>query len=516
MNDNETASAESPDSLTPPAGKGIPLARAFQRAAAGSPNRAGAPLAALFPQAAALTSAMPHVVVSPAKVVVVRRRQQVMSRSAVFRAHQRLIDRRLTRSAREAAGRARRAPSRESRLRGAFMAGWAGTPEGRQSFLDEIAPSLKVLNQITDMIRPLAWLEELQETLQSLVRPLDALFEEVQQALQSLVWAPMFKALRRIQEQIATAAWPVFSITQRIRDAVTSSASWLTGAFRHPREWASGFMTYQAKLRQQVSSMIDSWSWKLPGFTEVIRPITEGFATILRDIRWPEFRFPDWSAVTEALFKLAVRAVFWAAVRVRRAILREENSEEIVREFMLEFLDLFPKGQPHIEAAKEALLEDAWLKAEPENVKTVLLKRIRELHRNHRLIGDTELGYRRLVSLHTPLGQADSDAVLTLAEALADPRSVEDLVLSLPEFRDPRIDRVLDKLKPGEREVADLYAVHDGMTWDLAAAAAGQPPAFGERVRRKLDRLGKDFTSRQAGGLRIPTTTRPRTRPAFG
>ncbi|MET8367512.1 hypothetical protein ABZU53_28695 [Micromonospora sp. NPDC005194] len=515
MNDNDAAAAENPDSPTPPARTGTPLARAFQRAAAANPNRAGVPLAAMFPQANAMTSAMPRIVVSPPKVVVVRRRQQAMSRSAVFRAHQRLIDRRLTRSAREAAGRARRTPSRDSRLRGAMRAGWAGTAEGRQSFLDgiaRIAPSLKVLDQITNMVSPLAWVEELQKTLQSLVRPL-ALFETMQETLQSLVRAPMFEALRRIQEQIAAAAWPVFSVPQRFRDAVTSSASWLIGAFRHTRELASGFMTYQAKLRQQISSMVDSWSWRLPDLTKFIRPIAEGIVTIVRDIRWP-----DWSTATETLFALAVRAVFWAAVRVRKAILHVENSEEIVREFMLEVLDLFPKGQPHIEAAKEALLEDAWLKAEPENVRKMLLKRIRELHRNHRLIGDTELRHRRIVSLHTPLGQAgsDSDVVLTLAEALADPRSVEDLVLSLPEFRDPRIDRVLDKLKPGEREVADLYAGHDRMTWELAAAAAGQPPAVGERVRRKLDRLGKDFTSRQPGELHVPNKTRPRARPAFG
>ncbi|MEV6851407.1 hypothetical protein [Actinoplanes sp. NPDC051411] len=283
------------------------------------------------------------------------------------------------------------------------------------------------------------------------------------------------------------------------------------GAFRHTREWASGFMTYQAKLRQQVSSMFGCWKWELPDLAEAVRPIADGFVTVVRDISWL-----DWSAVTEVLFALTVRAVFWAAVRAREAILdEEENSKEVVREFMFEVLYLFPKGQPHIEAAKEALLEDAWMKAEPENVKEVLLKRIRELHRNHRPISETELGHRRIVSLNTPLGQADSDLVLTLAEALPDPGSVEDLVLSLPEFRDPRIDRVLARLKPGEREVADLYAVHDGMTWDLAAKAAGHPPAFGERVRRKLDRLGKDFTSRQAGELHIPTTTRPRTRAAF-
>ncbi|GAA3249321.1 hypothetical protein ACFO1B_47040 [Dactylosporangium siamense] len=490
MDNNEAAAAENPDSLTP--------TQAFHRAPAANPNRTDVPLAAMFPQATAVTSTMPRVVVSPPKVVVVRRRQRVPSRSIAFRVHRRLIDRRFTRSAREAVGRARRSPSRESRLRGAFLAGWAGSAGGIQGVIANVmAPFHKVLSQIADMVR----------------LPRLALFEEMRKTLQSLVRGPMFEALRRIQEQIAASAWPTFSATQHIRDAVAGSSNWLMGAFRHTRDWASGFMTYRAKLRQQISSMVGSWSWKLLDLAEIIRPITDNFMTIVRDIGWP-----GWSAATKTIVEFAVRTVFWAAVRVRKAIIHEENSEEIVRKFMLEILDLFPKGQPHVEAAKEALLEDAWLKAEPENVKKVLLKRIRELHRNHRLIGDTELGHRRIVSLHTPLGQAagDSDVVLTLAEALADPLSVEDLVLSLPEFRDHRIDRVLDKLKPGEREVADFYADHDGMTWDLAAAAAGQPPAFGERVRRKLDRLGKDFTSRQVGELHVPTTTGPRTRPAFG
>jgi hypothetical protein len=269
-------------------------------------------------------------------------------------------------------------------------------------------------------------------------------------------------------------------------------------------------MTYQAKLQQRVSSMVGSWSWKLPDLAVIIRPITDN---IVRDIGWP-----GWSALTKTFVELGVRAVFWAAVRARNAIIHEENSEEIVREFMIKMLHRRPNGQPHVEAAKEALLEDAWLKEEPEDIQEVLRRRITELHRNHRLIGDTKLGHRHIASLQAPLGRAgdDSDMVLTLEDALADPCLVEDLVLSLPPFRDPRIDRVLVKLKPGEREVADLYVVHDDMTWDRAAAAAGQPPAFGERVRRKLIRLGDDFESRQADGLHVSTMTRPRTRPAFG
>ena len=498
MNDNEPAAAKSPTRSPRRPARGIPLASAFHRAAAA--------LAAKFWPVTSTAPDTTSVVVSPQAATVVRRRRQILSRSVAFRTRRRLIDRRFTRRDREAAQRARRPRRpREAALIAALEAALSG-PAGdgfRKVFADfaeaisnVVAPLQKTMSQIAEMVRP-SWLRAL---------------AQMQETLQRLVRAPMLDSLRRVQEQIAAYTWPMFGVTQRIRDAVTGTSKWLTGAFLHTRDCVSGFMTYQAKLRQQYSSMVGSWSWKLPDLTEIVRPITDAITKIVHGFEWP-----SWSAMTETIVEWAVRAVFWAAVRTRNAIIHEKNSEEIVREFMLAFLDLFPKGQPHVEAAKEALLENAWLKAEPKHVKEVLLKRIKELHRNHRLIGDTKLRHRHIVSLNTPLGPADSDSnvVLTLAEALADPDSVEDFVLSLPEFRDARIDRVLKKLKPGEREVADLYAGHDDMTWDLAAAAAGQPPAFGERVRRKLSRLGDQFDSRQAGKLHIPKTTKPRTRPAF-
>jgi hypothetical protein len=131
MNDNETATAENPDSPTAPARKGTPLASAFHRAAA-SPNRSGVPLATMFRQITRAAPAMPSVVVSPQKAVLVRHSQRDLSRSVAFRMRRRLIDHRLTRRDREAAQRARRPPSRESRIRGAVLARFAG-PGGAAS-----------------------------------------------------------------------------------------------------------------------------------------------------------------------------------------------------------------------------------------------------------------------------------------------------------------------------------------------------------------------------------------------
>jgi hypothetical protein len=492
MNGNEASAVENPDSLSAQARVENP------RAAAANPNRSGVPRATMFhptTTAAPTASGIPCGAVAPQKAVVVRRRKRVLSRSVAIRTRRRMIDRRVTCRDREPAPWAGRFRRGQPAILHALRAGWSPPITNvAQSIVENIvAPFEKLQRMLTELIRP-SWLQALQQ---------------IQETFQRLVRNPMLDALRRIQEQVAAYAWPALGAVQRIREEMTGSSNWLMGAFRRMRDWASGFMTYQAKLRQQITTISSAWSWKLPDITEIARPIMDSIVTIVRIIRWPA-----WSSVTETAVKLAVRAAFRAAVRVREAIIHEENSEAIVREFMLKVLDLFPNGEPHVEAAKEALLEDAWLKAEPENVKKVLRKRITELHRNHRLIGTTELGHHHIASLQAPADRARSDGgmILTLEEALADPGAVEDLVLGLPEFRDPRIDRVLKKLKPGEREVADLYAVHDGMTWALAAAAAGQLPEFGERVRRKLRRLGDEVDSRQVSGRHVPTAARP----AFG
>ncbi|MFF8932012.1 hypothetical protein ACF1AO_32635 [Streptomyces longwoodensis] len=56
--------------------------------------------------------------------------------------------------------------------------------------------------------------------------------------------------------------------------------------------------------------------------------------------------------------------------------------------------------------------------------------------------------------------------------------------------------RVLAKLSPAERKVADCWAAA-GLTWKQAALKAGQPVSMGERVRRKLNRLGNGYQCRR-------------------
>jgi hypothetical protein len=81
--------------------------------------------------------------------------------------------------------------------------------------------------------------------------------------------------------------------------------------------------------------------------------------------------------------------------------------------------------------------------------------------------------------------------------------SPHDLVFG-PGFDDPRVDAVLAKLTVEERRVAMAWACHCADTWTEAARFGGatDPEAFGERVRRKLKRLGTEYTRRRAAALR--------------
>ncbi|MGW2725375.1 hypothetical protein [Streptomyces sp. NPDC001492] len=67
-------------------------------------------------------------------------------------------------------------------------------------------------------------------------------------------------------------------------------------------------------------------------------------------------------------------------------------------------------------------------------------------------------------------------------------------------YDDDRLNRVLGRLHPAERAVVVAYAAREGTTWTEAAAAAGaaKPEDFGDRVRRKVNRLAAEQRRRAA------------------
>jgi hypothetical protein len=429
--------------------------------------------------------------------VTVRRGRRILRRSVAFRVKRRLVERRFIRADRVTARKSRRARSGRTLLDQLSI---AFAEPLKRIFEDIMRPLQETMRRIAEAIRP-AWLGALQG---------------MQKFFRKIVRGPLFDVLHRVRELTANATTHIQGFLRSFGEAITASSMGPLRVIQNAREWASGFMSYGAKLRRLVETMSSSWSWKLPDLalpfklidmTVVFKPLADALLAV-RNIEW----LPSTKALTQA----AVWAGFWIAVKVRNAIVTDEDSEEVVRTFMLKVLDLFPQGEPHIEAAKEALLEDAWLRAEPAELKKILRKRITELHRNHRFIGTTELRHHHIVSLETPSDRSVSDGgrLLTIGEALADPLTVENVLFG-SEFRDERIEPVLGKLKVQEARVVRLWVRDAAMTWERAAVEAGMPPGFGESVRKKLKSLGQESDRRRVNALRTSSLIQLKAKIAF-
>ncbi|MGP4088597.1 hypothetical protein [Streptomyces sp. KR55] len=98
----------------------------------------------------------------------------------------------------------------------------------------------------------------------------------------------------------------------------------------------------------------------------------------------------------------------------------------------------------------------------------------------------------RVALLETPLGEN-----LTLLDLVVGDLRMDDLVFESA-FDDERINAIVAQLSLAERRVAMAWAHPAIATWTEAApyAGAADPEAFGERVRRKLKRLGTRYTTR--------------------
>lgn len=233
-------------------------------------------------------------------------------------------------------------------------------------------------------------------------------------------------------------------------------------------------------------------------------------AVVHRDLK-PSSRLRVSGAAVAAVRDAAVN-VLAEAVDVRDSIVCDDpaTSRERLARFAVTYLGI--DNPARVEAVGAALLHLPLAPDDPggdygrrtDDLLTDLSRETRRQRRALKRITDTQLFGRPVTSLDGPPLTTDPGA-FTLGEVVACIRPRPDALPGLgDEFEDSRIKRILSMLSPVERLVAEEYTFGGGITWAEAAAKAGAPERYGERVSRKLRRLGTTFMARlaTAGQLR--------------
>ena len=284
--------------------------------------------------------------------------------------------------------------------------------------------------------------------------------------------------------------------------------------------------TYDLGFHQAISTMVNSWDHGLLGINQQLAKSAAALAAPHQDLirsmadlasiraatvgSLADFAamsatsgladlFRSWRETAETglgLLRGLARAAYRAALRARAAVLNGDDGP--VAWFIETWLHMrvTPK---RVEAVSAALLEEGWAVGIPEDpacLLTDLRDRTVRQARVLRPIWETRLNYRAIGSLdHTVM--TSNGTLLTVADLVPDPRTTEDLVLA-SECEEQRLRLVLGRLKPDELQVTNVYAGRGGLTWTEAARLAGaaDPAATGERVRRKLKRLGAEHNRR--------------------
>ena len=214
-----------------------------------------------------------------------------------------------------------------------------------------------------------------------------------------------------------------------------------------------------------------------------------------------------WREVAESgvgVLRGLARAAYKAALRARSAVLR--GDDDPVAWFISTWLGLRVSPE-RIEAVSAALLEEGWdagIRDDPAYLITDLRKRTVRQGRVLRPIWETQLNYRTVGMLDEPV-RTSNGALLTVADLVPGAKPAEDLVLA-GEWEEQRLRHVLGRLKPDELRVTNVYAQRSELSWAEAARIAGaaDPAAAGERIRRKLKRLGAEEERRVALRSSLP------------
>ncbi|MET7702719.1 hypothetical protein [Streptomyces sp. NPDC005485] len=223
-------------------------------------------------------------------------------------------------------------------------------------------------------------------------------------------------------------------------------------------------------------AMAAAWNraFDLPGLTGLLRGLPDGLLKPLRSI-------------TRLLEHLGAPIV-WLARAALDAYLQGDH--EPMREFLYTHLRLRPHSQDHAQALAVALLLREWEEQvdlqDADAVRAVLRKCAREgndLDGDHQVMGQKIGHMKEGIELLSPAPGPEALAIATV-------------VPWAEQFDNRHVRNATGRLKDVEQRVARVWAENDPINWRQAPELVGQDIAMGERVRRKLLRLGDDIVAR--------------------
>ncbi|MEU6846301.1 hypothetical protein ABZ930_30945 [Streptomyces sp. NPDC046716] len=181
-----------------------------------------------------------------------------------------------------------------------------------------------------------------------------------------------------------------------------------------------------------------------------------------------------------------------------------------------------PRTDVWREAAATVLLDEGWTPPGPDDEPvTYFKKRLRSAVRQWRGTWERQLNHRLVGLLSEPRFHG-GEFVGTLADTLVSGADVEARALDALEVSgDPCVLQVMAGLSPRESRIAEAYARNPALSWQEAAALAGEPDPHraGDSLSHRLLRLGRQHVERAraagrtAGGLfegcphRLPTAS---------
>jgi len=223
-------------------------------------------------------------------------------------------------------------------------------------------------------------------------------------------------------------------------------------------------------------AMASAWNrvFDMPGLTGLLRGLPDGLLEPLRSI-------------TRQIERLGAPIV-WLARAALDAYLHDDH--EPMREFLYTHLRLRPPTEDHAQALAMALFLREWEKQvdlqDADAVRAVLRKCAREgndLDGDHQVMGYMIGHMEEGIDLLSPAPGPEALAIATV-------------VPWTEHFDNRHVRYATGRLGDTDQTVARVWAENAPINWRQAPQLVGQDVAVGERVRRKLLRLGDDIVAR--------------------